>query len=387
MGVLYSVGSALVDPRELREKAATGALDAFTAAVAGGGDATLDLSDGVVTTAEVAEPANSPLDFVPIGLNRPLTIEMVAAYVGDAPGRSLFDRIVGKSKPDLLIVSAAKSPQTFGAAPRAINQVVEDIDDNESYRPGALNDGSPIIYHSPAMVDSTTFVSVEMVVDSFDGSVLDQLSELLTAAAGLPVFAPAATYLLAGSVAAKAGKKLGQALAESGPFLKASEDIRFDHGGFPVDLARFMVFAADADLPKLRGYAPRLSEVGGNSRVILADRQSGEPYAGATPFVIASMDGRPRPEYRGFTATHASAAMLEGFYGKDALSGVAGALTEAVTLFNDLKFRRAAERLIGERDALPEGSDERAAADARIEAYLENIRTDALKAGLTGPNR
>lgn len=382
MGVLYSIGNALVDPLELQEKAALGTLVDFAVASSEGREAAIELSTGPVSTAEIAEAAGDPLGFEPIGLDKPLAVEIVAAYTGDAPGRSWFDRIVGRSKPDLLITSAAKSPHTFGAAPRAINQVVEDIDDKKSYRPSALSDGSPIIYYSPAMVDATTFVGVEMVVDSFSGGVFDQLSKLLAAAAGLPVFAPGATYLLAGSVASRIGKKLAEALTETGPFLKADEDIRFDSGGFPVELARFMLFAADADLPELKAYSPEVVDQSGNVRVVLAHRQSGDPYDGDVPFVIATVDGRERPEYKDFKATHASAAMLEQFYGKNALTGAVSALTEAMTLYNDLKFRRAAERMRAERDALPEGSSEREAADTRVKAYLENIRTEELRSGV-----
>jgi hypothetical protein len=231
------------------------------------------------------------------------------------------------------------------------------------------------------VVDATTFVGVEMVVDSFGGEVFDQLGKLMAAAAGLPVFAPAATYLLAGSVASKIGKKVAEALTETGPFLKADEDIRFDSAGFPVELARFMLFAADNDLVKLKAYQPHVVDDAGNVRVVLRHRQTGETYSGNVPFVITSLDGRARPEYRDFKPTHASAAMIEQFYGKDALAGVVGALTDAVTLYNDLKCRRAAERLIQERDALTDGPAKDAATE-RVKAYVENIRTDELKAGL-----
>lgn len=384
MGVLYSVGNTLVEPLELQEKASIGALADFAAATSRGARASIELSGSVVESSEVVAAAQDPLGFEPIGLNKPLTVEMVAAYTGDAPGRNFFDRITGKGKPDLLIVSASKTPQTFGAAPRAINQIIDDIDDNASYRPGALRDGSPIIFHSPAMVDATTFVGVEMVADSFSGDLFDQLSKLLSAAAGLPVFAPAATYLIAGATASRIGKQLAGALTEKGAFLRADEDIRFDSAGFPVELARFLVFAADSDLQKLKGYAPRVVEEDGKVRVVLAQRQSGEVYAGPVPFVIASMDGRPRPEYKAFTATHVSAAMMERFYGKDALAGVAGAMTDAMTLYNDLKFRRAADRMRAERDALDEGSDAWKAADERLKAYVKNIQTNEFKAGMDG---
>jgi hypothetical protein len=143
-----------------------------------------------------------------------------------------------------------------------------------------------------------------------------------------------------------------------------------------------MLFAADADLPKLKAYSPKVVEQVGNVRVVLAHRQSGDLYDGDVPFVIATLDGREYPEYKDFRATHASAAMIEQFYSKNPLTGVVGALTDAVTLYNDLKFRQAAKRIRTERDALPKGSPERKAVDARLKAYVKNIQTDELKLGL-----
>ena len=315
MGVLYSIGNTLVSREELAEKAALGRLEEFSEATSVGRMATLDFTTGTVSTDDMAAGVNGALPFEPVGLGRPLTVEILAAYTGDAPGRSFFDRIAGRSKPDLLVVSGAKTPKTFGASPRAINQIVKDVEDKEMHRPGALREGSPIVYYSPAIVDATTYVSVEMVADTFNGDFFDQLQSLFTAAAGLPVFAPAAPFLLAGSAAARIGKKAAAALSESKPFLKADEDLRFDSAAFAFDNARLMVFAKESDLSKLAGHTPLVVEEAGNQRVKLIHKQSGEEYKGSAPFVIASLDGRERPEYADFEPHHASAALIHQFYG------------------------------------------------------------------------
>ncbi len=222
MGVLYGIGNTLVSHDELLEKAAIGHLRDFAKASTSGGTTSILFKAGEVSTEDLRINKPDALPFVPIGMNKPLTLEFVTAYTGDAPGRSFFDKIAGRSKPDLLIVSGAKTPDTSGAALRAINQVVKDIEDNKHYRPGAFNEGSSIIYHSPAITDKTTYISLEMVVDSFTGDLFTLFESLFSKAAGLPVFAPAAAYLVAGTTVAKIGKKLFETLSESGPFLKAT---------------------------------------------------------------------------------------------------------------------------------------------------------------------
>lgn len=400
MGVLYGVGNALVEPLELRERWAAGPLVDFAEAARRGASMELELTEGrTVRTEDLvqfrrasrggrasglsSDSLSDPLGFEPIGLGRPLAVELLAAWTGDAPGRSLIDRALGRSKPDLLVVSAAKAPQDPGTAPRAINQLVKDIDDRVLYRPSALREGAPLMYYSPAVVDATTYLSVELVVDSFSGAALSTLGGLMASAAGLPVFAPAATWLLAGSVVARAGDRVGHALAETEPFLHASEDLRFDSAGFPVDLARFLVFADDRHLPELRGYRVRVDAEGqGSARVGLVHARDGSEYRGDVPFVIASLDGREREEFEGFKPAHATAALLERFYGTDALGATADVLREAMTLWNDLEYRTQALELIDALEGMARGSDERKAAEKRLKALVKNIVTEAFRQGL-----
>ena len=382
MGVLYSIGKTLVSRDELLEKASTGRLRDFANKAASDKSDSIRFGDVEVTTKDLPAKSKDAIPFTPIGLNKPLTVEFLSAYMGDAPGRSFFDTIFGRSNPDLLIVSGSKNPTKSGPAPRAINQIVKDIEDKKRYSPGAFRTGSPIIYYSPAITDPTTYVSVEMVVDSFSGDLLTQMEGLFRSAASLPVFAPAAAYLLAGATLAKMGKNLIESLTETGAFLKADVDILLDSAGFPVDLARFMVFAADSDLPKLAGYEAKVITTSGDSRVTLIQKQSGEEYDGDVPYVITSLDGASHKKYENFAPQHASAAMLEQFYGTDTLTGVADVLKESLTLYNDLRFRKSADRLKKELKDLKEGSEEFKKLKERLDAYKANIMTDELKEGL-----
>lgn len=384
MGVLYSIGESLVGKPELEEKAAIGSLRSFAEATEKKRPADIAFSFGSVRSADLPRQQEQ-LPFEPIGLNKPLSIELQNIYTGDAPGRSFIDKLVGRKKPDMLAVSGVRTPDSYGAAPRAVNQLVQDIDNKRYYLPGALREGATIVYHSPAMVNATTYVSFELVVDSFSEEIFSQFADLFQAAAGLPIFAPAASYLLAGSTLAKIGGQIGRAFLETSPFLKADESINLESGGLPLELSRFMVFVADSDLDKLEGYEVGVREMFGNHRVCLIDKQSGAPYAGPIPHLIASLDGRKRDEYRDFTVQHASAALIERFYGKETVSGVVDVLKDSLNLFNDMSYRQKAERikqdlLTIDKNKEPEKYKK---AEERFKAYLDNIQTKVLKEGLT----
>lgn len=67
-------------------------------------------------------PAQPPgLPFEPIGIGRPLGVEVLHVYAGDLPSH-LFNRT-----PDVLVTSAARSWATTDAAPRALNRLAEDV--------------------------------------------------------------------------------------------------------------------------------------------------------------------------------------------------------------------------------------------------------------------
>lgn len=381
MGALLSIGNTLVSSDELEEKEALGTLETFRREVKRDPGASLSFRTGTARASALRDESETT-PFTPIGLGKPLSLEIMTVYTGDAPGRSWVDRLVGRSKPDLLVTSGVKSLQTHGAASRAVNQIVRDIDDNATYRPGALREGSPVLYYSPAVVNGTTLVTVELVADSFSGDVFTQLSSLFTTAAGLPVFAPAAAYLLAGATITRIAEKLGHALLETGPFLTGDLDIRFNTAGRGAAMARFVVFVNDRDTSEFSGYRTQVVEEGGQDRVLLVDERTETEYRGARPYVIASLDGAERGELAEFTPQHASAALLEQFYGTQRLGGVAEVLQDSLRLYNDFTFRQKAERLKKELGALPADAPQRAEAEKLLQAYMKNIGNDVFRQGI-----
>ncbi len=376
MSGAFVIGTRLVSPEELDERVALGEVERFRAETARGKQAAIRLFSGTVTSDELATEAKRP-DFAPIGIGKPLTIEILTTYTGDAPKRFL-GFLTGDSS--LLITSGARGAQTTKAAPRAINNLVKSIKDNEYLEPSAFNDGSPVVYHVPAVVDRTTLTSYDLVVDSFDDKLFDSFSSLFAGAGGLPIFAPASAYLLAGSVVMKIFSKLGKALLESDAFLSATFNIQLASPGIEVTQPRHLVLYNASDEHQFEGYEARpVKRPAGQEQMRLVERSNGQEYQGPAPYIIASLDGAVRNDLKDFTPMHASAGLLEDFYKAESGAKTVEVLGQALELYNDMRFRDKAERLSSQLSGLPEGSKERAEAEKLLKAYKDNIRNEILK--------
>jgi hypothetical protein len=77
---------------------------------------------------------------------------------------------------------------------------------------------------------------------------------------------------------------------------------------------------------------------------------NGEAYSGELPYVVISLDGTEHEEFEEWSATAASAALLERFFTSDELiSEALKVVSEGMVLFNDMTYRRKAA------DALEKG--------------------------------
>jgi len=241
------------------------------------------------------------------------------------------------------------------------------------------------VYYTSAVVNSTTLCSFELVTGAFDDHTLQQLSALFTSAAGLPVFAPANAYLIAGSFLTKIIADLAKVLLKNTPFLRSDLPLRFDTPEIPPALASQAILYNDWDSADLAPYRPGLVSAGpGRQRVVLQHDETGEAYRGDAPYVIVSLDGRQRDELEAFTPKIASAAILERFYGsQDTCGQVIGALETAMELYNAFLYHQKIQYLKQQLDALDQASETYARDKARLEklyaAYASNIRQEVFK--------
>ncbi len=375
MALLYNFGNTLVTEAEVAEKAHLGDFNDFLKVAEFNDNAKIEFRTGTVGLQQLFDNRSLGLpSFTPIGIGQPLSVEILCVYTGDAP-QTFFG-----GRKDLLVVSGVKGVQTHGEAPRAINQMEEKIGDNQYLQPGAFTQGSPIAYYTPAVDISSTFCSFELISDSFRQETFNMVARLFNTAGSLPVFAPQSMYLMAGSMLVKMVSDLGSALMESSPFLKGTIPFRFDTPNVPITRAKQLVLCNDRDARKLLGYAPGLMDDGnGNQRPALMDKATGSRYMGTAPYVIVSVDGRPRPELDDFASRLASAALLEKFYGPQREEQVVDVLDTAMRLYNDYIYHNKARDLQQRMSLLEPGSEEFLKKEELLNAYLKNIQMDLFR--------
>lgn len=355
MALFYAAGDQLVDMEDINQQIALG---------------TWEPENG--KNGNVERSAAPP--FAPVGLGKPLLVEILTTYTGNAP-RSFLG-----GKPDLLVVSGVKGAQTFDAAPRAINQLVENINDRQYIKQSALSQGASIVYYTDCLENTTTLCSFELVVDSLQRNTIDSVSKMFATAAGLPIFVPANLYLLAGAILTKMVGELSNSL-ESRPFLADTLDLRFLTSGVPnFQAGHYIIYNAE-DRKEFNEYKIDLKNDGfERTEVKLIHRQSGEEYRGDAPYMVLNIDGRNRPDLEGYAPKLASAALLEQFYGKKNRSAqVINTLESALILYNDFTYRQKAEQMLAKIQTLQVGSSEFLIAKMLFEAYINNIRNDVFK--------
>ena len=302
--------------------------------------------------------------FHPIGLGQPLTIEIRHVYTGRYPKSGLF----GGSK-DVALVSGIKDYSVFAASSRALNLISRDVKSHSSLRGNAFEDGTPVILYSPAVMADSLTLSIEFAVDAFPGEFIKQVSSSLKALAGVPLMLPHAGILLGAGEVVKLAGGLGDALFDGRPSFSITESINFDRPGAVVATADFVILSHD---PLLAGRHRYRDGIG------LVD-SAGNPYQGDEPYVVISLDGKPRPNLENFSATIASSAIMERFFSvKDGASASLDTLVEGVKLASDMRFRGQADALKKQIDTMPAGAARERLVQQR-EAALKNILRDELR--------
>ena len=386
MALLFNIGNILADQGEIAEKTHLGDFNHFLNQLAKGENSQIDFRAGTLHASDLLD--NSRLDlpqFTQPKIGGPLSVEILTVYTGDAPHKFLG------GKNDLLVVSGVKSMLTHGAAPRAINQLVEKVNDFQYLQPGAFTQGPPIVFYTPAVDIITTSCSFELIADTFNREVFETIARLFTSAAGLPIFAPASGYLLVGSSLLKMAGKLGNVLFETSPFLREDIAFRFDTPDLPITKAKQLVVCNEKDKEKFLAHTPGLIDNGnGDKRPVLVHRVSGKEYRGDAPYILISIDGRERRALQEFTPKITAAAIIEKFYGTNTEFQPIDVLEEAMLLYNDHHYFKKAQELekiikdeSSSSDQTRRSAEDVAKASELYGAYVKNIRNDLFKMSLS----
>jgi hypothetical protein len=372
--IYYSYGTAILTAREAKQNQVRARAHKMLEGLRGGRKlAPLDLPTGSLSTEMVT--ATTPItrgraiDWQPIGVGKPLTIEIREVYTGEYPSSAF-----GSQKP-MLLASATKSIAAFDAKPLALNYLTRKTAKRSRInRPGANQQGTPVIFHSPAMTDLSITVGLSMVFDEFPKQFFDSVGSAFKSAAGIPVFLTTSMYLLAASEVTRIAAAVGEMLFDGKPAFEASEAIDLALPGAAAAIAGFMLITP-GNVDTLDAGLRRDYQIE-NGRLV---NREGEPYQGDAPYVILAVDGSPRPDLADFAPTAVTAAALTQFYGlKDGDRAALGPLVDALKLYSDMTFRTEVDR-IDARLGKVKDQTEKAALEQRREALLKNIASDLLR--------
>lgn len=372
MAIYYAMGDALVNEQELIEKQVLGDISRFAAACKSDSvNAIMELSTGILsrkTMLQLQTQRNEIIsEFEPVGIGKPLCIEIRYVYTGKYPAWNAF------GSKDMMVTSAMKSIATFDAAPRAINLVRQKVDKNTGMAgPSAVEQGTTLIHYTPALLEKNTRLTLEMGFDAFPQELFYMVGDAFTKAAGIPIFVSGGSYLLAAGAVTSLIGNIAEYMIDRGPVFTATERLMFQRPGEPIPQADFRLVTED-DFPQsvLQNYKVRAQG--------LVDGH-GKRYKGDYPYMIISLDGRKQDAYNEFSSTAASAAMLDKYYNiKSGKTQSLDLMIDALKLYNDWSCWKKADSIAKEMANTKSGTAEYDMKKQEYDALISNIQNEALK--------
>lgn len=369
MAIYRIVGDQLLSDKEYLKRTLRH-IPAPPPAVLGQFSLTLDHVIDSIAPLPVAPPAITPAapttGFTPIGIGKPLTIQIRHVYPGKFPEPGLF------KKKDIAIFSSLKDYSEFAPATRALNYLKRRSVSREDIKTfDATTNGSPVIAYYPSVMSSSLSLTIEIAVDDFPDTVVSVLSSSISSASKIPLLLPYAGYLFAAESVVRIAGSIGNTLFDSSAEFTISESINFDLPGGLNAQADFRLLCHSESL------AANYKYVDGTG---LISRTNGKRYDGDLPYIVISLNGAVQDDLTGFAATAASAGVLKKFFDiseegqsstKDLLDGLA--------LLSDWRYREKAMKLNATLANLPADSPDKARLTQKRDALVANISHQELK--------
>lgn len=374
MAIIPLIGNTLVTQEELREKIVLGSFEKFEKEIKKKGVKAkpLKFSTGEMEPSDLTAYHKLPKEkklqqFEQIGIGKPLSVMIRHVYTGRYGGGIFIN--------DMLVTSAWKSIATYNAMPRAVNFAVKNITEKKhlSQTP-ATDEGTPIVFYTPALTDKNTVVTFEIVLDRIPGEIFDNLSNAFTNAAGIPIFASQATGLLAAGIVTKIVKKILNMIFEGDPILKATESLYYYMAGAPESKEGFyLVIEEETEQKFLEKWTIN------KSGELVSKEDFKKKYEGDLPYIIISLDGREYREYEKFIPTAASAALLQKFYNINKGQASLDTLIEATSLYSDIRFKKRCDITWSELKKLKKSDKNYEKKKAEYDAYVANILNEDIR--------
>jgi hypothetical protein len=302
-----------------------------------------------------------------IGSGKPLSMIFRHLYTGRFPKSSLL----GGSRKDVLVSSAVRDVfTTFNAAPRAVNMIKRRVSPKSNISGvDATESGTPLIFYSPAVTMVSTTTTIEMSFDDFPEELVTRVGSAIAQAGNIPIFGPYGPVMIGVGMAVKLVSTVVNSLTDSRAEFGVTERLEFElPDGRPTEAGHLVLCQSSFDP------TPFTFELG--TGLV----HNGKAYDGDEPYIVLLLDGKRQDAFKDFTPTAATAALLEKFLNqKEGSEVLIGSIVDAVKVFNDVRFRREADRLSGELKNLDANSEQAKALQKKIAALLANVGDELLK--------
>lgn len=368
------IGNKMVDFDEW-ESLEPQKVNLFYKAVAEKKEMTILTRSGVLNSLDVRNAfSEDPVPSQPIGLGKPLSVEILSIYNGDHP-----DVFLGGKKRDTILVSGVTNPLQTSASARAVNLIKENIEERKYLERSAWDAGTSLVYYSPAMDRSKCTISLELKTDNFEHHIIEAISTVLKDASGYPIFLTAAPFLYAGSKVLGSIGNVANSIFEKKKNLEDSIDIQFKTASIPPSIARRVLFCNESDKRLFWEYDIQTLDNDGDYVVRLVHKTNGQIYKGKAPYLIVNLDGATKKEYEGFVPLIATSTQVDKFFGGQVTESVMKAFHDSMSLANDMAYLNKIKDAKEDIQSLEKGSPEYEDLQVLIESFKENIGNSDIK--------
>lgn len=320
--------------------------------------------------------------FTPVGPKKPLALKIRSIYPGPRDHGSM------------LVASSVRNPSLFDAEPLAMHYVFDHVRGGQLARPRPDQDGSDVIFYSPAVLDASLDVSLRFAFDDFDADRYKKWVEVFAKAAGLPVFALGLSAGLGGAALAQGilyaaqktvnlGIDLFDARRDSGNDWYSTWKLNLSDEGLNKAKAGWLVFIADNPEPDVLGRdqltRDGLYQINADDGTLRRRQDPTKIAILDEPYVVATLSGQEDPILKNWTRAAVSAAVADRFLaaGKDAASGIG----DVLEVYNDVVMARKINEIDQELDDAETDEDKAKLNDDR-KALLKNVLDNALRKAL-----
>jgi len=304
--------------------------------------------------------------FVDVGYGKPLSVLVRWVYTGRFPEKHLFS-----NQKSMLVSSAIKDVTTTSAAANAVNILKSRVSPHSAFSgPSAQEEGTNLLYFSPAVASPYVTVTVNVVFEDFPTELFEKLRQLFTSLASVPIFMPAAGYLLGANTVVKLGADLGNSFLNGRPVLNENLPLDFNFGGGSIPKPGYWILCGSTIDTNKYKFDVNQGLVDSGCHV----------YDGDDPVVVLSLDGTPQPSLANFTSLLASTSLLGRFFSQKEGSEVAlDSVLGAVKLYNDLSYRKKSEEIRQRLSGMkPDNKDYKTLLD-QYAAFDANISEERLR--------